>query len=104
MLTLIKKWLGWEIDSDSFGIDRAAQRRRPSSATAHLFSKDSPALRRSEKTTVNAPSASSDSAAKKKATASTAKPAPRPNPDFDPYNTGKFDRSASWERISKTQR
>jgi hypothetical protein len=24
--------------------------------------------------------------------------------DFNPYNTGKFDRSASWERISKSQR
>jgi hypothetical protein len=23
---------------------------------------------------------------------------------FDPYNTGKFDRSASWERISRSQR
>jgi hypothetical protein len=23
---------------------------------------------------------------------------------FDPYNTGKFDRSASWERISRTHR
>jgi hypothetical protein len=23
---------------------------------------------------------------------------------FDPYNTGKFDRGASWERISKNQR
>ena len=23
---------------------------------------------------------------------------------FNPYDTGKFDRSASWERISKTQR
>jgi hypothetical protein len=25
-------------------------------------------------------------------------------PDFNPYNTGKFDRSASWERISKNSR
>jgi hypothetical protein len=24
--------------------------------------------------------------------------------NFDPYNTGKFDRGASWERISKNQR
>jgi len=51
--------------------------RRPSSATAHLFEK---------------------------------KPLPKSNPaasagdDFNPYNTGKFDRSASWERISKNQR
>jgi hypothetical protein len=25
-------------------------------------------------------------------------------PPFDPYNTGKFDRSASWEKISKNNR
>lgn len=33
--------------------------------------------------------------------------APKPGAaaeSFDPYNTGKFDRSASWERISRTQR
>jgi hypothetical protein len=51
--------------------------RRPTSATAHLFEK---------------------------------KPVPKSNPaasaggDFNPYNTGKFDRSASWEHISKNQR
>ena len=53
---------------------------RPSSATAHLFEKR------------------------------PAQPAERQRPnvetegDFNPYNTGKFDRSASWERISKNQR
>lgn len=24
--------------------------------------------------------------------------------DFDPYNTGKFDRAASWERVSHSHR
>jgi hypothetical protein len=28
----------------------------------------------------------------------------QPDNDFNPYNTGKFDRSASWDKISKTQR
>ncbi len=53
---------------------------RPRSATAHLFDKRAP----------------------------QAKPKPQPGSradgDFNPYNTGKFDRSASWERISKNQR
>jgi hypothetical protein len=53
---------------------------RPRSATAHLFEK-----RRSYPD----PKAGSK---------------PEPDDCFNPYNTGKFDRSASWERISKTQR
>ena len=59
------------------GKKSAGRPRKPSSATAHLFEK---------------------------------KPLPKSNPaasadgDFNPYNTGKFDRSASWDRISKSQR
>jgi hypothetical protein len=50
---------------------------RPRSATAHLFEKKPLSSERK--------SAQADG-------------------DFNPYNTGKFDRSASWERISKNQR
>lgn len=50
--------------------------QRPRSATAHLFEK---------KTNQKSGAAEAEG-------------------DFNPYNTGKFDRSASWERISKTQR
>jgi hypothetical protein len=32
------------------------------------------------------------------------KAAPGKSVAFDPYNTGKFDRSESWERISRSQR
>lgn len=34
----------------------------------------------------------------------TASSAGAPDDSFDPYNTGRFDRSASWERISRSQR
>jgi len=55
--------------------------RHSASATAHLF----------EKQRTQAKSAAAGAA--------------QPGADgFNPYDTGKFDRSASWERISKTQR
>lgn len=90
MLARLISLLGWRT---------ARSKRRPpyqahqrtASATAHLFVKKSgPAT---------------------KGTTATARPAPQKgkagsaaNADFNPYNTGKFDRSASWERISKSQR
>jgi hypothetical protein len=77
MIRRILKWFGWESDSKRSSGSRRASGR--GSATAHLF----------EKKPVN--------------------PAPKSQSvevdgDFNPYNTGKFDRSASWERISKSQR
>jgi hypothetical protein len=73
----ILKWFGWE--SDSKRSSDSIRAPRPRSATAHLFEKK------------------------------PIKPAQKSPPvdvdgDFNPYNTGKFDRSASWERISKSQR
>lgn len=56
---------------------------RPRSATAHLFEKR--------------PTQSPQTPAKLKS-------GPAADNDFNPYNTGKFDRSASWEHISKNQR
>jgi hypothetical protein len=71
------KWFGWETDS---GRSSASPRApRPRSATAHLFEK------RPVKSVQKSQSVDIDG-------------------DFNPYNTGKFDRSASWERISKSQR
>ena len=76
MISRLLNWLG-------FGARRTPKRRqkkaRAQSATAHLFEKkpDKPK--------------------------SGSKQSSSPD-DFNPYNTGKFDRSASWERISKNQR
>ena len=76
MLSRFLSWLGLEKGSDPQPRAVLAPQRR--SATGHLYQKKS----------VNAPKS----------------PAPKADNDFNPYNTGKFDRSASWERISKTQR
>lgn len=76
MLSRLLNFIGWETERPSGPPQRPGQTR---SATSHLFEKRPPAEQKS------------------------AKGASAQN-DFNPYNTGKFDRSASWERISKNQR
>ena len=90
MLTLVKRLLSYLHDDGSESTEPGRGRRR-SSATSHLFTKDSPAARQSGE-------------AARPGKAAAARPKPQINPDFDPYHTGKFDRGASWERISKNQR
>lgn len=75
MLSRLLSWLGWE--SAPAPRSRPPRAPRPRSATAHLF----------EKKPINQQRKSAEA-----------------DGDFNPYNTGKFDRSASWERISKNQR
>lgn len=78
MLSRVVAWLGLG-KRKGVGAKRAGT-PRARSATAHLFEKrEAPPQHKS-----------------------AARPAA--DNDFNPYNTGKFDRSASWERISKNQR
>jgi hypothetical protein len=94
MLRLIKRWLGFGDPAAARHASRVAGSHRPSSATSHLYKKDSPAMRKTVSSGNRAHGSSSGAATK---------PARKKN-DFDPYNTGKFDRGASWEKISKNQR
>lgn len=98
MFKMLKRLLGWETDDESESEFYAAQKvdGRPGSATGHLFSKTpaNPKQLGSGRRPVHQPK-------KHAAPPKVEKPT---EPAFDPYNTGKFDRSASWERISKNQR
>lgn len=76
MLSRLLNWLG--LQKKAARKPGRAGSHRPRSATAHLFEKKP--LRSEQKSSANV------------------------DGDFNPYNTGKFDRSASWERISKNQR
>ena len=93
MLRLLKRWLGWEEESEYFDPDefRTGSRRR--SATAHILGSS----QRKPPSTPTAPVQRRDAAP-------LDFEAEAAEPQFDPYNTGKFDRSASWERISKNNR
>ena len=79
MLETIKRWLGRSASSVPSAAAAARQRSFPASATGQVLANG-----KKDKT----------------------KPAAAAKPDesFDPYNTGKFDRSASWERMSNTRR
>ena len=78
MLSRIFRWIGLSSTPPKKTPSRATA--RPRSATAHLFAKRAMQGQPARKSGQN------------------------DETDFNPYNTGKFDRSASWERISKNQR
>jgi hypothetical protein len=102
MLKHLKRWLGWESDSDLLDFASVGSR--------------APAPPPAPKTTVVVQSRPAQQAP---ATPRPAKPErqpldvlddPRltldkpPNDGFDPYNTGAFNRSTSWERIGRNRK
>lgn len=90
MLAWLKRWLGWNGDSGPFDFEFLEDAPRPRSSTADVLT--------------NGPRPQPPKAKKKT-------PEALENPDlgldtpaetgFDPYNTGAFNRSTSWEKISK---
>jgi len=102
LLKRLKRWLGWDSDSGSFDfadldrprsrppkpVVRAAQQARPADAPR-------PAERRAKEKerdpldVLDNPRLSLD------------KPA---DDGFDPYNTGAFNRSTSWEKIGRQRK
>jgi hypothetical protein len=122
MLRLLKRWLGWDSDSGPFDFRdlRIGTRRSPSMSQPQPQPQPRPpAVPRVEAPT-RAPGATQTAQAQPKAAAAK-KPkkdrAPmdvldnphltldKPSNDgFDPYNTGAFNRSASWERIGRNKK
>jgi hypothetical protein len=102
MVKVLKLWLGWDADSTSFDVDRLRQRRSPA---------------RAPMTYAPATSRPGRGAYGKTASPTHDKPRERDPRDvlhnprltldkpvddgFDPYNTGAFNHSASWERIAR---
>jgi hypothetical protein len=120
MLKFLKRWLGWDSDSGpfDFGDLRIGPGRGPSVSQA--APRPPPAPRPDAQTRGSPPSQPAQAQAQPK-NAAPKKPrkqrAPadvldnprltldRPNDDgFDPYNTGAFNRSTSWERIGRHKR
>jgi len=77
---MLSRLFGWFRKSPGSNKARNKKPARAGSATAHLYEKNAPPDRKPRPAAGN------------------------PGGGFDPYDTGKFDRSASWERISTTQR
>ena len=97
MLKHLRRWLGWETDSDLLEL---GARPRPAAPKALVVTRNRPAAQapvpqpstrtdRSPMDVLDDPRLSLD----------------KPVDDgFDPYNTGAFNRSASWERIGRQRK
>lgn len=112
MLKLLKRWLGWDSDSSPFDFSSLQIGARKNPAPP-------PAVVPAQRTTAKPPAAPAATAQKRAADPKKPKKerAPmdvldnpqltldRPKDDgFDPYNTGAFNRSQSWEKIGRHKR
>ena len=132
MLALLKRWLGWDSSSSPFDfsdLTPPAAQRPPAQRPAAPPGAQKKAPQKPGPATPPARAAAAAKAAKPAAAAPAkapgpakpAKPAKRKEPidalhnpsltldkpsedGFDPYNTGAFNRSTSWERISRHKR
>jgi hypothetical protein len=126
MLRHLKRWLGWDSNSGPFDFSDLRFGTRPSSPPSQPQAQQrAPAVVRAE-----APAQRSEAPGRGAASTQSAQPAAKPaatkkpkkdrapmdvldNPQltldrptgdgFDPYNTGAFNRSASWEKIGRNK-
>jgi hypothetical protein len=101
MLKRLKRWLGWDSDSGLLDFSDLEPRRRSGS----------PAPRPTPTTTARpAANSAAQRRGKTERTPLDALENPRLTLDkpaddgFDPYNTGAFNRSQSWERIGRQRK
>jgi len=108
MLKLLKRWLGWDSDSSPFdfsGLQLGSRKSAPPPSAA-------PPQKVPAKPVAPDPQASSKRAGDPKKPKKDRAPMDvldnprltldRPSDDgFDPYNTGAFNRSQSWEKIGR---
>lgn len=106
MLKLLKRWLGWDADASLFDFGSLGERRdAPPQPPPRLPTPPATtAQTRSGATATNAPPAKPKRAERSPMDVldnprlSLDKPA---DDGFDPYNTGAFNRSASWDKIGR---
>ena len=99
MLEKLKRWLGWESESSLLDLVRLGSRKAPPppkplvtaipTPPRRTEQPQRPAKERDTLEVLDNPRLSLD------------KPA---DENFDPYNTGAFNRSASWERIGRQRK
>jgi hypothetical protein len=102
MLKHLKRWLGWESESDLLDLAGASSRVQ----SAPVAAKPAAAI---QTRSIEQPSAPPKPPKSEREVLdvldnprlSLDKP---PDDGFDPYNTGAFNRSASWERIGRQRK
>jgi hypothetical protein len=117
MLKLLKRWLGWDSSSSPFDFSgfHFGSRKTPPMPGPDPIQRATQA----KNAAANSAQAAAQAAGKRPADAKKPKKErtpidvldnprltlDRPNDDgFDPYNTGAFNRSQSWEKIGKHKR
>jgi hypothetical protein len=110
MLKLLKRWLGWDSESGPFDFNGLQSRPRPpstpssASAAPKVAAKPAPSHQASAKPTTD-PKKPKKDRAPMDVLDNPRLTLDRPKDDgFDPYNTGAFNRSTSWEKIGKHKR
>jgi hypothetical protein len=107
MLKFLKRWLGWDSDTNLFDFSSLTSRSEPRP------SEPPPAVRTPPATPQTRPAAQNTPPAKPKPKERNPLDVldnPRltldkPKDDgFDPYNTGAFNRSTSWEKIGRQRK
>jgi hypothetical protein len=122
MLRILKRWLGWDSDSGPFDFSELRFGARPGSSRPQPPTPRSPVTPRGEASVQRAETPARSSAAQAPKPAAAAKKAKKdrapmdlldnpqltldrpPADGFDPYNTGAFNRSASWEKIGRNKK
>ena len=120
MLRLLKRWLGWDSNSGPFDFsDCASVRAKPVAAAAATPAANAGAVAQRAARAPCGGLATAGAAPGQRSTAKKPKKnlgpmdlldnpqltLDRPTDDgFDPYNTGAFNRSASWERIGRNKK
>ena len=105
MLKFLKRWLGWDADSTLFDFGDLRPRQTPTVHTLGQNGAPPPAIKQQTATPSAAPPQRRDKS--KERDPRDVLDNPRltldkpPDDGFDPYNTGAFNRSTSWERIGR---
>lgn len=109
MLKLLKRWLGWDADSTLFDFSELRQRQSPT-LTSQRQTPVAPTPARPDPPRQGTAAAGQRREKRKARDPIDLLDNPRLTLDkpaddgFDPYNTGAFNRSSSWERIGRQKK
>ena len=108
MLKLLKRWLGWDADSTLFDFSDLRPRQPPTLHTPGQSAAPPTAAKRQAAPPGAAPAQRRDKSKRRDPRDVLDNPRltlDKPVDDgFDPYNTGAFNRSTSWDRIGRQKK
>ena len=108
MLKLLKRWLGWDADSTLFDFSDLRPRQSQAPLLGRNAAASAPPVKQPSSAPTSAPAPRRDKAKERDPRDVLDNPRltlDKPVDDgFDPYNTGAFNRSVSWDRIGRQKK